>query len=467
MSSGLGGIGMQSSIVRNRNIAQAKRWDFEYFDPAYREGIELLRASKWPISPLGEVVSSLTDGQHGYLVHLSSGIPLLRTSNVFENEIRLDDVRYIAPEVHAEIKRSQLRPGDVLLTTIGSIGIAAVVDETLGEANINQNLVKMTPNPQVHPWYLALFLNSRFGRIQTERTASKSVVPIVNYARLREALVPVPPRPVQDRIAQVMQDAYAVRRTKLAEAQELLNGIDKFVFGLLGIAPDQARDATRFLRPVSEMRGKRFDVTFNMGFDKLRSYIEHVMPIGDVAHLATETSDPSQKPKQTFKYIDIASIDTEIGQIREVQEIQGADAPSRARQVVHAGDVIVSTVRPTRGAIAVVPREMDGFICSTGFSILRPRNLVTPEYLHIALRLTTTLEQFDRRSSGSSYPAILNSDILETRIPIPDRPTQDTIAAEIASRWGKVQQLRAEAEQSITQAKTHVERMILGEESVP
>ena len=222
---------MVSTLVSFQAITQARRWDFEYFDPAYTETVTRIQQSGWPVRLLNELVSSLTDGQHGYLVHLPEGIPLLRTTNVSENEIILNDVRYIAPEVHNEIKRSQLQQGDVLLTTIGSIGVAAVVDKSLGDANINQNLVKMTPKDEVNPWYLALFFNSHLGRTQTERAASKSVVPIVNYSRLRNIMVPLPPRDVQDRIAQVMQDAYVTRRVKLAEAEALLGGIDGMCLG--------------------------------------------------------------------------------------------------------------------------------------------------------------------------------------------------------------------------------------------
>ena len=56
----------------------------------------------------------------------------------------------------------------------------------------------------------------------TKIAAAKSVVPIVNYRRLRNIVVPIPPRPIQDRIAAVMQDAYNQRREKLAATDELV-----------------------------------------------------------------------------------------------------------------------------------------------------------------------------------------------------------------------------------------------------
>jgi len=120
--------------------------------------------------------------------------------------------------------------------------------------------------------------------------------------------------------------------------------------------------------------------------------------------------------------------------------------------------------RPTRGATALIPESMDGFICSTGFSIVHPNEKVTSEYLHTALRLYTTLEQFGRRSAGSSYPAILDKDVKETLIPVPSKDIQDKISTEVIRRRSKAKRLRNEAEAVVTAAKARVERMILGEE---
>ena len=84
-----------------------------------------------------------------------------------------------------------------------------------------------------------------------------------------------------------------------------------------------------------------------MGFHKFDPYMDQVLPVAEVATLPKETQDPTTTPETPFNYIDIASIDIELGEIREVSEILGMDAPSRARQVVHTGDIIISTVRPT------------------------------------------------------------------------------------------------------------------------
>jgi type I restriction enzyme S subunit len=110
------------------------------------------------------------------------------------------------------------------------------------------------------------------------------------------------------------------------------------------------------------------------------------------------------------------------------QELIGEEAPSRARKVIRTGDIIISTCRPTRGAIAVVPEELDNQICSTGFSVIRANKGVNTQYLHFILRSESTREQFRKWSTGSSYPAILDEDVLKTLIPLPSKTLQDSIA---------------------------------------
>lgn len=136
-----------------------------------------------------------------------------------------------------------------------------------------------------------------------------------------------------------------------------------------------------------------------------------------------------------FKYVDIASIDVETGEIINPQDLSGEEAPSRARKVVRAFDVLISTCRPTRGAISVVPVELHNQIASTAFTVLRAKPGINPYYLHYAIRLASTLEQFRKWSTGSSYPAILDGDVLKTRIPVPDLNEQEDIAAQIMSAF--------------------------------
>jgi len=72
-----------------------------------------------------------------------------------------------------------------------------------------------------------------------------------------------------------------------------------------------------------------------------------------------------------FHYIDISSVSSIEKRILSAQIIKGIDSPSRARQLIEYGDILVSTVRPNLNAIALVNEEFEGSVASTGFCVLR------------------------------------------------------------------------------------------------
>ena len=179
----------------------------------------------------------------------------------------------------------------------------------------------------------------------------------------------------------------------------------------------------------------RCDIDYHLPAEGLLEFPESLVTrVGQIAEIIKTKRNPGDAPDEEFKYIDISSVDVMIGRVTNPQELLGSEAPSRARKVVRAGEIIVSTCRPTRGAIAMIPTTLDDQICSTAFSVVRakPRG-VLPSYLHWALRLPSTLEQFRKWSTGSSYPAILDEDVQKTLIPVPSLAAQREIVSGITA----------------------------------
>jgi type I restriction enzyme, S subunit len=146
--------------------------------------------------------------------------------------------------------------------------------------------------------------------------------------------------------------------------------------------------------------------------------------------LKTKQRDPSRSPKQKFRYIDVSSVDNSCFRIKNVTTVTGAEAPSRARKQIQARDVIFATVRPTLQRIALVPPELDGEIASTGYCVLRcDAAKARPEFLFYSLMTDEFRDTMRDLERGASYPAVRDSDVLNTRIPLPALPEQRNIAA--------------------------------------
>ena len=131
-----------------------------------------------------------------------------------------------------------------------------------------------------------------------------------------------------------------------------------------------------------------------------------------------------------FLYIDLSSVDQDTKVISDAREMPCGEAPSRARQLVTAGDVLVSTVRPNLNGVARVPPELDGATASTGFCVLRPESKKIDEsYLFQWVKSPTFISDMVSKATGASYPAVSDRIIFESAIPLPPLGDQRRIAA--------------------------------------
>ena len=158
------------------------------------------------------------------------------------------------------------------------------------------------------------------------------------------------------------------------------------------------------------------------------------LPAGWTWATLGEVTDPvaqgGPSEGETFRYIDIGAVDNSGKRITEARAIPVAEAPSRARQNVCAGDVLVSMTRPNLNAVALVPVELDGAVASTGFCVLRARH-VEPRWLFAAVRSPAFVAAMAHLVQGALYPAVRPADIRDYRIPIPPVAEQRRIVAKL------------------------------------
>ena len=169
-------------------------------------------------------------------------------------------------------------------------------------------------------------------------------------------------------------------------------------------------------------------------------------PLGNNVLAIDTWSSRNESPSfEEFEYIDIASIDRGKKTIVGTTLTDAADAPSRARQMVQANDVLVSTVRPNLNAVAVVPEELNGAIASTGFCVLRshPERLCH-RYLFHWVRSPFFVADMVRKATGASYPAVSDAIIRASMLPLPPLSEQTRIA-DILDKADSIRRKRQEA----------------------
>lgn len=98
---------------------------------------------EWAEKELGEITLKIGSGKTpkgGDSTYVLEGVPLIRSQNIYNNLVNLNNVAYITPQIHEEMKNSSVYQHDVLLNITGaSIGRSAVYTFS-SQANVNQHV---------------------------------------------------------------------------------------------------------------------------------------------------------------------------------------------------------------------------------------------------------------------------------------------------------------------------------------
>ena len=178
--------------------------------------------------------------------------------------------------------------------------------------------------------------------------------------------------------------------------------------------------------------------------------------IGDVTVKAKQR-DPRKAPADEFQYVDVSSVSNESFKITGATPTVGLEAPSRARKELKTDDVLFATVRPTLKRIALVPKEFDGGIASTGYCVLRSdQNKIHPRFLYLFLLTDHFNARMAGLERGANYPAVRDSDVKNSWLPLPPLSEQRKIAHLLSTV-----QRAIEAQERIIQTTTELKKTLM------
>ena len=183
--------------------------------------------------------------------------------------------------------------------------------------------------------------------------------------------------------------------------------------------------------------------------------------LGDVL-LKTATVDPTRSPDLEFEYIDVSSVSNQTYAVEATQRMKGRDAPSRARRNVRSGDVLLATIRPTLKRIAVIPPELDGQVCSTGYIVLRPYSGIDPRFLFYWLFTEQFMGAMESLQKGASYPAVTDAEVRAQPISYPTLSEQRRIVAILDEAFEGIATAKANAEKNLLNARELFELQLAG-----
>ena len=151
-----------------------------------------------------------------------------------------------------------------------------------------------------------------------------------------------------------------------------------------------------------------------------------------------------------YNYVEIGDVNISNG-VAVANKISTDELPENAKIMTRENDVLVSKVRPNRGAVSIL-RE-NNLLVSGAFAVLRSSVKFSVEVLQVLLRTKIYLELMLKYNVGTSYPVIKDEDVLNLPLPVVSEELQEKIAAQVSESF----KLRRESEKLLFRAKKAVE----------
>jgi type I restriction enzyme S subunit len=176
----------------------------------------------YPIQPLEEVCSRITDGTHQPPPFAEKGIPFLFVRNIVSGFIDFDTEKFITEETFAKLTR-RVKPerGDILYSTVGSYGVAVQV-ETDRKFTFQRHIGHLKPNrQQIDSGFLTAQLNTSSLKLQADQSARGIAQKTVNLAEIRKFKVIVPALVLQKKFATRAREIRGLEAEQAASRQRL------------------------------------------------------------------------------------------------------------------------------------------------------------------------------------------------------------------------------------------------------
>lgn len=450
---------MQFSLIKYGNLERTKRLDSEYYSPSYLHLIEILN-NKVTVS-ISEVCK-VSDGNHMSISSYfqeSPGIPYFRGQDI-NTDFFLENARpiYIPEEFYEQnfMKRSFFRPGDVLLSIVGTIGSISLVTNQIQKSTGSCKIAILRPH-KIYSEYLATFLMCSYGKQQVKRNIRGAVQTGLILEDMDQIQIWLAPEEFQKKISEKIQTSLEKNR----KSKVLYNQAQTLLLAELGLLDWKPKHYLNFIKNYSDtQQAGRFDAEyFQPKYDEIVAAIKNYSVGWDKLENKFKLNKKGFKidENKEYKYLEIGSINTSSGEI-ETQNILGKELPANAKILLSKDDLLVSKVRTYRGAVAII--EQDDLVGSGAFTVLRETGEIKKETLFVLLKSLPYLEFSLKFNSGTSYPVIGDDDILNYPLPL----IKDSIQGQIQQKITEAFNLRKQSKYLLEYAKKAVEMAVENDE---
>ncbi|CCF08515.1 restriction endonuclease subunit S [Escherichia coli] len=190
---------------------------------------------QWIGVSLGSVSNRVSVGHVGktseFYTNEKDGIPFLRSQNVRPGKISTEGLAYITPEFHRSLKKSQLKPGDLLVVRVGANrGDACILPSMFSEVNC-ANIVFARPMNGLSK-YLNIYFQSPISQSLLLGETVGGAQGVINTKSIEGTFLALPPIEEQAEIVHRVEELFTYAETieqNFSTALAQVNGLTQSI----------------------------------------------------------------------------------------------------------------------------------------------------------------------------------------------------------------------------------------------
>lgn len=361
----------------------------------------------WATAPLKDVCLSVTDGDHQAPPRAESGVPFITISAINDGDLQLSRAARFVPQSYYDALATERRPrpGDILFSVTGSVGIAAPVDIDTPFV-FQRHIAIIRPNPStIDRNFLLYFLRCPPVQNLLRDAATGTAQMTIPLSALRSLPVRLPALAEQRRIVARIEALFARTRRARADLKRVAVLARRHRDRALATAFDEEWPKAR----VADVALASFDGPFGSSL-KSGDYVAsgtRVVRLENIGHLQFIAE------KETF--------------------ITDAKAADLARHKLAPGDVLFSSFVDKEIRVCLLPEGLPTVAINKAdcFCIRADAGRCDPAFLAYRLAAPTTYGDMREAVHGATRPRISLSDLKDYVIGLPSLDEQRAVVTKI------------------------------------
>jgi len=444
-----------------RNSIEDFRIHSEFFKKEFLNNeIKLKSFNSKPLS----TYSKISDGDHSkFPDNQKREVRYLQARDINNNFLEITSDVFVSKTYLEKNKRSLLKGEDILLSIMGTVGDITILPKGFKPAMCNRALAIIKNIKGISPQFLFSYLTTKFAFIEIERLKNGGVQQRLNLDVLNKLRIPNLGVEFQKMIEITVLKAQETRllsKQSYTKAETLL--LEEI--GLQDFTPSKEPVNIKSFKDSFGTSGRLDAEYYQKKYEDIENKI-HKTKNGftTISNEFEQITLKSKKDKIGYNYIEISDVNVSTGSCNS-NFIKTNELPANAKTLVKKGDILISKVRPYRGAVTLINFEKEDLIVSGAFTVLREKekSIFSNEVLKVLLRTKEYKELLLKFNVGTSYPVIKDIDVLNLPIPKISKDTQE----EITSKIQHSSKLKKQSEHLLEVAKKAVEIAIEEDEEV-